>query len=159
VDLPVDERQYASLHGKTLKHSSWLRDGLTQTLLLTAVRGEDAGLACTGGGQRFTDGVIGELPGWPKITPDGESSSPIAAVDGGSPRPLVQALGHLLEGDGRQIVPIFEEGGLLGPSSYHSGLLWALEALAWDPSHFPRAVELLVRLTKVDPGGKRKPAS
>ena len=155
VDLPVDERQYASLHGKTLKHSSWLRDGLTQTLLLIAVRGEDARLACSGGPQRFANGVISELPGLAKdhrLMASLQSQFPLLME--AAPDPLLQALGQLLEGDGQRIVPIFAEGGLLGPNSYHTGLLWALESLAWDPEYFARAVDMLVRLAKIDPGGK-----
>jgi hypothetical protein len=43
VNLPVNERDYAALHGKILQHSSWFRDGLTQTLLLIAVHGRTDG--------------------------------------------------------------------------------------------------------------------
>ena len=41
-----------------------------------------------------------------------------------------------------------------GASSPHTGLLWALETLAWAPEHFHRAAEMLARLAGVDPGGK-----
>lgn len=155
VDLPVDERQYAGLHGKVLNHSSWLRNGLTQTLLLVAVRGDEAGVSCAGGGQRFVDGVIGELPAL------AQDHRLIASLHGqlpylmeAAPHPLLSALERLLKGDGERIVSIFTESGLLGPDSYHTGLLWALELLAWDPAYLDRAAHLLGRLAQIDPGGK-----
>ena len=39
-------------------------------------------------------------------------------------------------------------------SSPHTGLLWALENIAWSPEHFSLAVEQLARLAEVDPGGR-----
>jgi hypothetical protein len=39
-------------------------------------------------------------------------------------------------------------------SSAHTGLLWALEAVAWSSDHFGQAVDLLARLTEIDPGGR-----
>ncbi len=43
----------------------------------------------------------------------------------------------MLEGDGAQIRPIFNEHeGFLHPTYKHTGVLWALETMAWDPSIF-----------------------
>ncbi|MDK8193238.1 hypothetical protein QP794_24425 [Paenibacillus sp. UMB7766-LJ446] len=39
-------------------------------------------------------------------------------------------------------------------SSPHTGLLWALETLAWNPEHLGRVAFLLARLSRIDPGGK-----
>ena len=72
-----------------------------------------------------------------------------------APNPLLSALEHMLEGTGDIIRPIFDERpGLLFPRSKHTGLLWALETIAWDPSYFRRAVMVLARLAAIDPGGR-----
>jgi hypothetical protein len=42
----------------------------------------------------------------------------------------------------------------LSISSPHTGLLWALEGLAWSSEHFGQVVEQLARLSEVDPGGR-----
>ena len=155
VELSPDERSYAALHGKVLGHSSWLRDGLTQTVLLIAVRGEFAGLVCARTPQDFANTVIKDLPGLAadhRLIASLERQLPLLME--AAPDPLLQALGRLLEGDGNRIAGLFKEGGLLVPSSYHTGLLWALESLAWDPKYFPEAVSTLVKLAKIDPGGK-----
>ena len=44
-------------------------------------------------------------------------------------------------------------GDSFSVSSPHTGLLWALENVAWSPEHFSLAVEQLARLAEVDPGG------
>lgn len=44
--------------------------------------------------------------------------------------------------------------GFFGTSSPHTGLLWALETLAWSTEFFGEAVDALARLTELDPGGR-----
>lgn len=39
-------------------------------------------------------------------------------------------------------------------SSAHTGLLWALECLAWKPEYLNRVVPLLAKLARLDPGGR-----
>ncbi len=47
-----------------------------------------------------------------------------------------------------------EEDGLILPRSYHTGLLWALEGVAWPVAYLSDAALALARLAKIDPGGK-----
>jgi hypothetical protein len=39
-------------------------------------------------------------------------------------------------------------------NSPHTGLLWALEGVAWSSQHAPLAIKLLARLVEMDPGGR-----
>jgi len=72
-----------------------------------------------------------------------------------APDPLLSALEQSLGGDGDLIRPIFnEQAGWIFPTSKHTGVLWALETLAWDPVYFRRAVLVLARLVAIDPGGR-----
>ena len=41
----------------------------------------------------------------------------------------------------------------IGGHSPHPNLLWALELIAWDPSHLVRVARALVRIAGIDPGG------
>ena len=72
-----------------------------------------------------------------------------------APDPLLAALEHLLKGEGEGIKPIFQDSRFSSffGSSPHSGLLWGLEALAWDPAYISRTASVLTRLSRVDPGG------
>ena len=156
LDLPDEERLYAGIYGKNLKHSSWLRDGLAKTLRLIAILSEPLGLTNTGlRPDHFVEKLLSELPG---LALDYRR---IASLHGelpilmeAAPRPLLAALGRMLEGDGRAIAPIFQDKDPFLSRSPHTGLLWALEALAWDPRYLSDAALTLAGLARVDPGGK-----
>ena len=47
-----------------------------------------------------------------------------------------------------------EEALLWGGGSPHTGLLWALETMCWSEDYFVVALEALMRLAKIDPGGR-----
>ena len=47
-----------------------------------------------------------------------------------------------------------DEDPLWGGSSPHTGLLWALETLCWSQEHLPAALDALMRLAEIDPGGQ-----
>jgi len=122
-----------------------------------AVWSEPAGVnLCGDTGQQFADRILETLPGLrndERLLRNLRRELPQLAE--AAPGPLLSALELMLEGDGALIRPIFEEKeGLLFPRSYHTGLLWALETLAWDPTYFRRAVHVLSKLATIDPGGK-----
>ena len=139
------------------KHSEWLREGLATTLLLFAVWGGAAevdlgGQSC----QEFANRILNDLPGLrtdTRLLASLRRELPLLAE--AAPGPLLSALEHMLEGNEDAFVSLFtEKHGWLHPTSNHTGLLWALEVIAWDPEYFHRAVMILARLAAVDPGGK-----
>ena len=139
-------------------YSEWLRDGLATTFLLFAVWSRTAGVnlgAQTG--QKFADGLLRDLPGLnsdPRVLTSLRNELPLLAE--AAPDPLLEALEHMLQGNGDLIRPIFEEHkGLLFPTYKHTGILWALETIAWDPAYFRRAVLVLAGLAAIAPGIRR----
>jgi hypothetical protein len=72
------------------------------------------------------------------------------------PDVFLDAVQKSLEGDQPILGLMFADdaGDTFTVSSPHTGLLWALECLAWSPEHFSSAVEQLARLAEVDPGGR-----
>lgn len=139
------------------EYSDWLRDGLATTLLLIAVWSKQARLDLPpGAGQTFANEVMAALPGLgsdPRLLTSLRNELPLLAE--AAPDPLLAALERMLEGDGATIRPIFDEiDGLLSPTSHHTGVLWALETLAWDPAYFRRSCLILAGLAAIDPGGK-----
>ena len=145
------------LRPKPPRYSEWLREGLATTLDLLAVWSEVARVNLGDeSGQNFANRVVNDLPGLrtnPRLlTSLGNELRLIAEA---APDPLLSALEHMLEGTGEVIRPIFRElPGFLHPRSEHTGVLWALETIAWDPSYFRRAVMVLARLAAIDPGGR-----
>lgn len=156
LDLPAGERMYAGLHGKALKHSEWLRNGLATTLLFLAVLYDAADLDVPEGAQAFADRLVEQIPGlnqdWRALASLGRQLPLLAEA---APRPILSALEELASGTGAAIRPIFqdiESASFTG--SPHTELLWALELLAWDPSFISRAALVLANLARIDPGGK-----
>ncbi len=158
LELPPQERFYAGLTGKKLKHSDWLRRGLATTLLLIAEFHDEAALQTPGTTpQGFVNQLIARLPG---LDSDYRAMASLygilPVIAEAAPRPLLQALDRLIEGDGSKIRPIFQDdqADFFHSSSPHSALLWALEVLAWDPIYIADATLALAGLARIDPGGK-----
>lgn len=49
---------------------------------------------------------------------------------------------------------LFEEEDPFGGGSAHTGVLWALEGLAWFPQYLGQVTVLLGTLARLDPGGR-----
>jgi hypothetical protein len=138
-------------------YSEWLKDGLATTLLLIAVWNKQAELRLgIGAGQQFANELIGGLPGLTtnhRLLASLRDELPLLAE--AAPDPLLAALERMLEGEAKAIHSLFDEAeGLLFARARHTGLLWALETLAWDPDYFHRAIMVLARLATIDPGGR-----
>ncbi|MBZ6379849.1 hypothetical protein B5C34_13555 [Pacificimonas flava] len=139
------------------QYSDWLRDGLANTLLLIAIWQDTARLDLTAGeGQAFADKIIGELPGLKtnaRLLTSLKNELPMLAE--AAPDVFLSTLEQMLEGEGAAIRPIFDEKeGPAFPTSGHTGVLWALETLAWDPRRLRRVAMILTRLAEIDRGGR-----
>jgi hypothetical protein len=136
-------------------YSTWLRDGLATTLLQIAVWDKLAEMPITGSGQSFANQVVSAIPGLAadaRVLASLKDQLPYLAE--AAPDPLLSALESMLEGSGNLLRPLFNElEGFIHPVSQHTGLLWALETVAWDVDYFDRAVMVLAGLAALDPGG------
>lgn len=137
-------------------HSTWLRDGMMNTLLHMAVLHEQAQFEVAGTTpQEYVNRVVREIPGLSsdhRLLASLQDQLPMLAE--AAPIPFIEALECLLEGDAANIRPIFDEHkGFINSHSYHYGILWGLELLAWDPKLLHRVSLCLARLAEIDPGG------
>ena len=159
--LAPGERPFAQLQGVVRSYSNWLRDGLATSLLILAALGDRSGVQFAGGtAQQLVSGIIKNIPGLRddhRVMASLSNELPLlmeAAAD-----PLLGALEHLLKGDGTEMREIFQDAPdrpTIFIHSPHTGLLWALELIAWDPAYLPRAASVLVKLVQIDPGGSLK---
>jgi hypothetical protein len=160
LELPVADRWMAGVYGKTPIHSGDLRSGVAEVLALMGAKGQDISVGSVTV-QAWLHGVLhrlfarlnADLTGqlWASLT----DVMPLLAE--AAPDVFLQALEAGLEGDQPLLGVMFadnEEADVLSISSPHTGLLWALEGLAWSSEHFGRVVEQLARLAEVDPGGR-----
>ncbi|MFN7881464.1 MAG: hypothetical protein ACK5PF_00375 [bacterium] len=157
IETPRPEDVFQPNASKRDTHSRWLRDGMMTTLLHMVALGKDAGFSVPGSSpQQFVDGIVRGLPNLAsdhRLLASLREQLPLLAE--AAPIPFFEALERLLEGDAERIKPIFDEReDFFAPASPHTGLLWALELLAWSEVHLLRAATCLARLAAIDPGGR-----
>lgn len=144
MDLP----DYIS---KKRTYSDWVREGLAQSLILIAILQDKV---CLGDPQSWVDRIIGGLLSnasgamWVSINRE------LPLIAEASPRVFLNSVSRSLSLPNPEVMDMFKEKpGILVPESSHTGLLWALEELAWMPSYFKTACLLLHKLATLDPGG------
>jgi len=156
LDLPPDQRHMAAIEGKTLRFSAAMREGLAETLALLGCRH-----------QVLTSTRLGKAEGTAIVTVrkllDGATWERWASLNGILPMLAEAAPKTFLDSvDAALVMPesspflgVFaQESNAFGGVTYISGLLWALESLAWSPEFLPRASSALGALAAIDPGGK-----
>lgn len=133
-------------------HSSWLREGLATTLLQIAVLHDQADMNVAGvSPQDWVNNLIGSLPGL------SDNHRLLASLRDelwllveAAPVPLLEALEQLLEGNAADAKMLFsQDDGMFAPTSPHNYVLWALEALSWDPAYIDRATMLIAKLASI----------
>jgi hypothetical protein len=159
LDLEPDERPYASIHNATMKHSSWLRDGLAETILRISVLGnklqEFGVIPGNRSSQEYVNDLVNGLEGLKTDARVMTSlSHQLPVLVEAAPIPFLEALEELIQGQSEDLARIFEEGESGFGHSFHHHFLWALERLAWNPAYLMRVSMSLMSLAKIDPGGR-----
>lgn len=144
MDLP----DYIS---KKRTYSDWVREGLAQSLILMSIPRVEV---CLRDPQSWVDRIIGGLLSkasgemWVSINRE------LPLIAEASPQVFLKSVSLSLSLPNPEVMDMFKEKpGILVPESSHTGLLWALEELAWMPPYFKTACLLLHKLATLDPGG------
>ena len=162
LELPEDDRWAAALYGKKRDHSGALREGICETLVILSVNGNvlfQSRLGIDVEGRVAV--LIRKL-----LTP--LTLEKLLSHDHDLPRYAEAAPDvflKIIEEDLRCNDPVVF--GLLKPvdtsslwsSPSRTGLLWALECLAWKPQNLPRVSAILAQLSrpKIDDNWANKP--
>lgn len=154
-DLPTGERYAASIQGKVLTHSELLRNGLAESLALLGSHSK-ALTSCTSGKAEATAilavrAILGDSDWlrWASL----DHLLPLLAE--AAPEEFLARVETELGREPCLFDEVFrQEGDALLGGTYMSGLLWALETLAWDTDLLSRVVICLGELAARDPGGR-----
>jgi hypothetical protein len=144
LELSGDEQFLAALHGKVLPHSGALRSGIAMSL---------ARLAHTGDGRPYA-GAVGRVVGailtsnWRRWATLSELLVPLAEA---APTVFLDRLDEGLAAGEDGVAHLFKEETSF--RNVHTGLLWALDRLAWSEALLTRVVLALAKLAERDPGG------
>ena len=154
-DLPKEEQFAATIHGKQLNHSRYIREGLAETLALVGSRPEALSSCPLHKAETtaiLTIRRIFENADW-DIWASLGSLLPLLAE--AAPDEFLCAVESRLEDlDHSSFNDLFaQEGSGVEGWNHMSGLLWALETLGWDPDLLSRVTVILSDLASIDPGG------
>ena len=154
-ELPKEERYLAIVHEKVLRHSPELRQGMAESLAVLGTqpsvlnhcslhRPESTVVMALRGALEDADWVL-----W------GSLDRLLPTLAEASPDEFLRAIEHALQQSPCPLDELFsqETPGILYGATYLTGLLWALEALAWDEILLVRACVILGKLAERDPGG------
>ena len=164
LELPEEERWAAALHGKKRNYSDALRESICDTLVILSVHGNNLFQRRLGiNVEDRVEGLIREL-----LTP--LTLEKLLSHDHDLPLFAEAAPGvflNLIEEDLKSkdsivfglLKPV--DSGSLWASPSRTGLLWALECLAWKPRNLPRVSSILAQLSqrKINDNWMNKPGN
>ncbi|PHQ35821.1 hypothetical protein CEE69_08030 [Rhodopirellula bahusiensis] len=161
-DLNPNERLTANIHGKVLAHSRYLRKGLAESLALVGGRPECLENCSRDKPRTIAVEVIRELLQDTDWRFWGSINDLLPLLAETSPEEFLSAVEAALRQQPCPFDELFsQEGKGITGRNYVTGLLWALESIAWSETDIVRATVVLARLAERDPGGQwaNRPAS
>jgi len=157
MELEPERRWAAGILGKTLPWSSDLRRGLAEALALVATRAGDTPLPGGQTGQELADQIVRVVLAKANGDPSGQLWSSLTdalpTLAEASPEQFLDAVDVGLASV--VLMRVFDPASEASPlaSTTHTGLLWALEALAWSADYLSAAAVVLAQLAEREPGG------
>lgn len=163
VDLPEDQRWAAGVYGKVRKHSGVLRESICETLCILSVHGDELFGTSLGFSVRArVDRLVGGLfyPLTPEKLESQKGDLPHYAE--AAPEVFLDLIEEDLKNGDQVFLSLMRpaDSGAFGGCP-RTGLLWALENLAWDPPRLTAVIGILARLARVplDDNWANKPIS
>ncbi len=152
-ELPPEQRWMAGALGYSAEYSGFLSDGLVETVAIMGVHGGEVP-SSTSSARRAAVRVVrklleqanGDWRLWASL------SARLPLLAEAAPDCFLDAVETGLAQPESPLLNLFTSGGdpTFG-SHHHTGLLWALETLAWSADHLGRIAPLLARLDQFDP--------
>lgn len=154
LELPSGERWSFAIHGKVLRFSNNIREGIAETLVWLGVNGEKLP-NCSPDKRRYIAAmVIREIFSEASWQLWASLNDLLPTLAEAAPGEFLSAVEHSLLQTPNPFDELFaQEGNGIGGRNYMTGLLWALEGLAWHEEHFVRVAVIFAELASHDPGG------
>ena len=150
LDLPEDQRWAAAIHDKVREHSTTLRNGICETLVLLSVHGNTL-FQDRLNVEWLVSSLIRDILEPLTIDTLLSHESDLPSYAEAAPAEFLR----ILEEDLKQPSPVLLEilkpvdSGVFG-SCPRTGILWALECVAWNPRYLSRVSKILARLSETE---------
>jgi len=154
-ELPAEERYAASIHGKIPKYSHVLRKGIAEGLAILGSQLESCTNCSQGKAEAICVLVIRELLNDADWVLWGSLNGLLPSLAEAAPDEFLNGVEKAMRQTSCPFDELFsQEGSGITGGNYLTGLLWALEGLAWDERYLVRVCVVLAELASHDPGGK-----
>jgi hypothetical protein len=149
LELKPDQRMAASVYGKTRATSSALRNGIAESLALIANHAPANG-ALVSTATRIPHDVVSEVLGHATWEVWASASDVLPLLAEAAPVEFLAAVERAVTGDVPEVERLLDQVGeeFFGPN-YTTGLIWALETLAWEVGYFARATSALAAIAGI----------
>ena len=154
-ELPAEERYAASLHGKVFEHSIVLRKGIAEGLAILGSQPRSCINCSYGKAEETSVLVIREVLVDADSVLWGSLNDLLPTLAEAAPGEFLDSLEKAMRLKPSPFDVLFPlEGNAITERNYLTGLLWALEGLAWDEQYLVRVCIALGELASHDPGGR-----
>jgi len=154
-ELPAEERYAANIHGKVLDHSHLLRKGIAEGLAILGSQPDACSNCSQGKAETTCVMVIREILTDVDWVLWGSLNSLLPTLAEAAPGEFLDAVEKTLRLTPCPFDELFaQEGNGISGGNYLTGLLWALEGLAWEEQYLVRVCIALGELASHDPGGQ-----
>lgn len=153
-DLEKRDRTVARVKGVSIKHSHHIRMGISETLALLGSFPRALTSSTLGKAEYIANTTVREIltdRDW-SVWASLNQELPLLAE--AAPNQFLGIIEQAVSHTPDLFISLFkqEDGPIFG-QNYTSGLLWALETLAWSPDYLTRVIIALGGLVAIDPGG------
>ena len=153
-ELSKDERYLASIQEKVITYSGILRQNLAESMALTGNHAKLFTQCTPSKAENIVCILVRELLSEATWQQWATLNNLLPDLAEANPNEFLKQIENTLSLDLCPFDEIFaQEGSGFGQANYVTGLLWGLEALAWNPQHLVRVVCILGELARHDTGG------
>lgn len=154
-ELPAEERYAASIHGKVLKYSHVLRKGIAEGLAILGSQPHACSNCSLRKAETTSISVIHRLLSDADWVLWGSLNELLPLLAEAAPGEFLDAVEKAMRLRPCPFDELFSQEGVgITGRNYLTGLLWALEGLAWDEQYLVRVCVALAELASHDPGGQ-----
>jgi len=154
-DIDVDDRNLARFKGIGLRHSKRIRTGISEALALLGSHPKALTSTMNGKAEYVAAMTVREVLSNNDWSVWATLNHELPLLAEAAPTQFLDVIEKFLSTNPNLFLRIFEQegGGPMFGQTYMSGLLWALETLAWSPDYLTRVIVALGGLATIDPGG------
>ena len=150
LDLPEGHRWMAALYHKMREHSTVIRDGICETLVMLAAHGSDFLVESHYDVEQRVSELVRKLIGPFDVENLMSNDQDLPNYAEAAPEVFLEKIEADLQKQQSSVLDLLKPvANPLFDRSSRVSLLWALERLAWNPEYFPRVVHILAKMCSV----------